>query len=407
MCTIIKFAFKDIFRRKRRSAGITISFALIGCIVTLLYALNSITKTSVTATLWDIGAHSVAYIPRLSTEGCCVQVYVSERYNPEREGFIVNNINTNLISPDLVERIRQSPNVADAAPYISFRIRSSLGIGEWLIGGIDLSRPVAYSATVVAQSQVTHGRFISTDQSGGVMLEKEFAEINGFAVGSEIILGEIAYKVEAIVNPPLRPGKANIYMALPDLRKLIATRLDKQVYNPVNAVLIESKGADYHEQAQVDIQKILGQNSRISSFGCNLPGSNVMGISNRMALILMVTLLLFMFLSAFRIQYSSVVFKQYDLAILKSIGWRDQDITWQIITESVIYSLSGGILGVAIATVAFVRLAPEITGSETAMPGFSAFVLGLLVPLAGGILSGLLASGKVESVNPAEVLRRL
>lgn len=384
-----------------------VTFALIGCVVVLLYTLISATRTSVTAALWDMGAHSVAYIPRLQTEGCCVQIYTTQLYDPEREGFIVNNVTTNLIRPDLVERIRQSPNVADAAPYLSFRIRATTGNGEWQIGGIDLSRPVAYSATVVAQSQVTDGRFITPHQPGGVMLEKEFAEINGFSVGSDIIIGETPYNVEAIVNPPLRPGKANIYMSLPDLRKLVFARLDIQVYNPVNAVLIESKGADYHLHAQEDIQKILGQDSRISSFGCSLPGSNVMGISNRMALVLMVTLLMFMFLSAFRMQYSSVVFKRYDIAILKSIGWKDQDITWQVITESVIYSLAGGFLGVVVAVAVFARMASVFTGSETTMPGLTACLLGLLVPLAGGTLSGLLASGKVESINPAEILRKL
>ena len=241
-----RYAWREVFRRKRRSAAATVSYFMVGAVVVVISSIAGITRDTTQSVLWDIGAHSVAYIPRLTIEGCCVQTYATDLYDPDREGFIANNAPTNLIPGNIVETIRQSPWVADASPYLMFRIRSSLGRGEWTLGGIDLTRPVAYSATVVAGSQVVQGEFIKPGDDDLIMIEQEFASVYGLEPGSVLKLGERLYMVGAVVNPPLRPGKANIYMTLQGLRDLISTRLEVKVEDPVNAVLIESLGARYH-----------------------------------------------------------------------------------------------------------------------------------------------------------------
>jgi hypothetical protein len=138
-----RYAWKEIKRRKLRSAGAILSYVLVGGIVVVISSLATITRDASHSVLFDMGAHSVAYIPRLTTEGCCIQKYATDLYDPDREGFIVNNAPTNIIPVELINKIRQSPNVSDASPYLMFRIRSSVGIGEWLLGGIDLTRPKA------------------------------------------------------------------------------------------------------------------------------------------------------------------------------------------------------------------------------------------------------------------------
>src|SRR4030042_5077494 len=225
MSDSFRYAWKEIKRRKRRSIGAILSYLLIGALVVVVSSLAGITRDSAQTVLWDIGAHSVAYIPRLTLQGCCIQTYATDLYDPDREGFVVNNAPTNIISADLVEKIRQSPNVKDAALYLMFRIRSSLGNGELLLGGIDFTKPVAHSATVVAEKQVVEGKFLRPDDIDQVMVEQEFASIYKLGVGSDLQLGDSIYKVVAIVNPPLRPGKANIYMTISDLRELVAARL--------------------------------------------------------------------------------------------------------------------------------------------------------------------------------------
>lgn len=402
----IRFAWKEIIRRKSRTTGAILSYFMVGAIVIIVASLATITHNKTQSVLWDMGSHSVAYIPRITTEGCCIQKYATDNYDPDREGFIVNNAPSNIIPAELIKKIQESPNVLDASPYLLFRIRASLGSGEWLLGGIDLTRPKSYPATVVAQSQVLEGRFLTPDDKNMVMLEKEFASVHKLGAGGEIQLGDQMYKIAAVVKPPLRPGKANIYLSLPDLRELVDSRLQEQTGSELaNAVLIESKGAKYHKQALEDVNNILGQTSRITSFGCSRPGSLAMGISEKTALIITAIVVLSMFLLAMKIQFSSVVQRRFDIGVLKAIGWQNKNIISQIISESLFYALTGGILGVITAYIIVFSLPSEIISGKNGGFNITILLTGLLLPLIGGLLSGIIASIRAVRMQTANILR--
>jgi putative ABC transport system permease protein len=407
MSDSFNYAWKEVRRRKKRSTGAILSYVIVGGIVVIVSSLAGITRDSAQGVLWNMGTHSVAYIPRLTLEGCCVQTYATDLYDPDREGFVVNNAPTNLIPEAFIASVRQSPYVADAAPYLMFRIRSSLGRGEWTLGGIDLTRPVAYSATVVDKLQVAEGEFLNPGDNDMVMVEQEFASVYGLEAGSGLQLGDRMYKVAAIVNPPIRPGKANIYMTLSGLRELIATRLDVAVENPTNAVLVESLSAKHHEQAWADVAEILGQSSRISSFGCGSgPGVTAMGIHENTAWTITAIVVLCMLLLAMKIQYSSVVQRRFDIGVLKAIGWRDHNVVSQIMTEAVLYAVPGGIIGIVIAYVALFFFLPAdlLAGRESVVDPLIVLA-GLLIPIIGGLAAGVLSSLKAVRLQAADILR--
>jgi putative ABC transport system permease protein len=407
MNATLKYAWKEIKRRKRRTFGIVLSFTIIAFIIVFVSTLARLTRDTTQSVLWDIGSHSVAYIPRLTVEGCCIQSYTTDRYDPDREGFLINNAPTNIIKPEQIDRIRRSPYVKDAAPFLMFRIKASTGTGEWVLGGLDLSRPVAYSSTVVAQKQLVEGNFLLEGDRHSIMVEKEFAAVHQLKPGSALTLGDSVYNVAAIVNPPLRPGKANIYMSLSDLRELVDTKLDEPINDPINAVLVESKGAKYHEKANADISRILGTNSRISSFGCYRPGTFSLGINWNTARAITLLVILSMFFLAVKIHFSSVVERRYDIGVLKAIGWRDQNVISQVMTESVLYSIAGGLIGITLALPALAWLPSSLTGGKDPMPGWWFIIAGILLPVAGGLLAGIISSGKAVRMNPAEILRVL
>ena len=402
----LRYAFKEIKRRKSRSAGAILSYFFVGAIIVVISSLATITSNRTQSVLWDMGAHSVAYIPRLTIEGCCIQKYATDLYDPEREGFIVNNAPSNIIPAELVRKIQESPNVLDASPYLMFRIRSSLGSGEWVLGGIDLTRPKSYPSTVVAEKQVLKGRFLRPDDKNLVMLEKEFASVYKLDVGGDLQLGDRMYRIVAIVHPPLRPGKANIYMSLPALRELVDSRMEEPIGSELaNAVLIESKGAKYHKQALEDINNILGQTSRITSFGCSQPGSIAMGISEKTALTITAIVVLCMFLLAMKIQYSSVVQRRFDIGILKAIGWPDKNIISQIMYEALFCAITGGIAGVIIACIIVFSLPADLMSGKSTIVNISVLAAGIFLPLVGGLFSGIIASFKAVRTQTSDILR--
>ena len=408
MTDSLRYAWKEIKSRKRRSIGAILSYMLVGGLVVIVSSLATITRDSAQSVLVDIGAHSVAYIPRLTIEGCCIQKYATDRYDPDREGFIINNAPSNIIPGEIINKIQQSPNVADASPYLMFRIRSSIGSGEWVLGGIDLTKPVAYRSTVVAEKQVVTGKFLQPEDKNLIMIESEFASVNKINVGSDLQLGNNRYKVAAIVQPPLRPGKANIYMSLNDLRELVATRLDEPLGNDIaNAVLVESKGAKYHQQALEDINVILGQSSRISSFGCSQPGISAMGISDNTAWTISAIVILCMFLLAMKIQYSSVIQRRFDIGVLKAIGWSNRDVFSQIMTEAMFYAVAGGLAGIIIAYIVVFSLPADLMSGRESKVSYIILVAGILLPLAGGMMSGILASFKAVHLQTAKILRMI
>jgi putative ABC transport system permease protein len=407
MYDALNYAWREIGRRKKRSAGIILSYMAAGAIIVLAASLSGATRNTTHRVLWDIGAHTVAYIPRLTIEGCCIQTYSTERYDPDREGFVANNAPTNLIFDEQIRLIRQSPNVADASPYLMFRIRSSLGTGEWILGGLDLTRPVAHAATVVAESQAVKGRFIRPGEDDLIMVEQEFAGVYNMEVGSSLMLGDKTYRIAAIVNPPLRPGKANIYMSLPALQDLVLSRLDESVEKPVNAVLVESVGSLYHEAAWADISDILGQGSRISSFGCWRPGVTVMGITASTAWIITAVAFIGMLLLAMKIQLTSILLRRFDIGVLKAIGWSDESIIVQLMTESLICSLAGSAAGI-LAALGILQLLPaEITTSSRVAVEPAILLAGMFMPVLGGIVSGWIVSVKAVRLKTADILRTL
>ena len=403
-----RYAWKELRRRKIRTLGTITSFVIIAVIVVVITTLLIDTRDATRVVLWDIGAHSVAYVPRLERDGSSVQLYGSSLFDPDREGFVVNNAPSNLISPEQIRKIQQSPNVLEASPYLMFRIRSSSGAGEWVLGGIDLTRPKAYPATVVAGSQVLEGHFLKPGDKNLVMVETEFASTHNLKTGSDLVLGDRTYKVAAIVQPPLRPGKANIYMSLPDLRELVSSRLREPVSKDLaNAVLIESKGARYHKQAQADINEILGQSCCISSFGCSKPGVMAMGISENTAWTIIGIIILFMFLFAMEIQYSSVIKRRQDIGILKAIGWNNREVVSQIMAEAVICSVIGGTAGVLLACIVLILLPPVQSAGAFSLFKPAILAAGFLLPVSGGIISGLVASAKAAGTRTAETLRTI
>lgn len=403
-----RYAWKEIKRRKRRSAGAILSYVLVGAIIVVVVSLATTTRDTTQSVLWEMGGHSVAYIPRLTIEGCCIQKYATDLYDPDREGFIINNAPSNIIPGEIVKKIQKSPNVSDASPYLMFRIRSSIGNGEWILGGIDLTKPVAYRSTVVAEAQVVAGKFLTLEDKNLIMIESEFASIYKLNLGSDLQLGDRMYKVTAIVQPPLRPGKANIYMSINDLRELVASRLDEPLGDDIaNAILVESKGAKYHQQALADINSILGQSSRISSFGCSQPGISAMGINENAAWTISSIVILCMFLLAMKIQYSSVLRRRSDIGILKAIGWRDRNVVAQIMAETFLYALTGGIAGVIIAYIILNLLPAELMSGKDTLIEPLILVAGLSLPLAGGLISGVVSSVKAVHMQTADILRSI
>jgi putative ABC transport system permease protein len=114
-----------------------------------------------------------------------------------------------------------------------------------------------------------------------------------------------------------------------------------------------------------------------------------------------------MFLLAMKIQYSSVVQRRFDIGILTAIGWQNRTIVSQIMAEALFYAFTGGIVGVVIAYIIVFSLPADLMSGKATIVNGLILAAGLLLPLAGGLISGAIASIKAVRTQTADILRMI
>lgn len=395
-----RYAWRNVMRRPSRAVAICLGYAIVTATTVATLAAARATRDNVVRTLWDIGAHTMAFLPLCAGQGCSVGV------RDPHEGFEANGAPTQLFSAKVVERLRRSPHIADASPYLLFRIRPRPNDAGWLIGGFDASRPTAFAATVAAPSQVTEGRFLKPEDRGVVMLDQEFAQTHRFRVGDSISLGDLTVTVVGIVNPPIRPGKAHLYMTFEDARAAIIPRLLTPFGDAVNAVLVESRSAFDHPAAQQEIRQILGTQSRLTSYSCGIPGSRAMRVHLNTAAAIMLLVAIGMSLLVLRLQSAEFLERRFEIAVLKAIGWSARAVGGPLAIEVLLLACAGCCAGAA-AAAAFVGWMPHVMASWAGVRiDTLATLLSLAWTIGLGLLSVALGVGTAMRTAPARLLRR-
>ncbi|UCE57516.1 MAG: FtsX-like permease family protein, partial [Candidatus Bathyarchaeota archaeon] len=171
--------------------------------------------------------------------------------------------------------------------------------------------------------------------------------------------------------------------------------------------------AEYLDEVKMAVLEALeayiGRKGTIVGYGCDVQARNIIPITEESAWIISTILAASVILFSLKTQLGSVVERTKEIGILKAIGWTDSDITIQLMLESVLQGLAGGIIGVCIGY-AFAFLFPSlnlISAEEfTLTISPLAISIGLAAALVGGALAGTLPALKAAKLQPAESLRR-
>lgn len=398
MTDTLRCAYQELTRRKLRT-GITILGYSLAVGVTLILGTGLLqARRDSAAILRHTGTHFVAFMPADRT--MCPPCAARWAETASTEGFVCLGVPAGLIPAEFLSMVRQVEGVAQAAPYLQVRLRDLNDQHLFTIGGFDPNDDLVVGTTCCAQGDVVAGSFLTPQDRGQVMLEQAYARLRKLRAGDRIRFYDRAFTIKGVVNPGIRPAKADIYMPYEDACWMIGQALPEfDIPQPFNTLLVEVANSQDQEQVMRDVKK-LWPDIMISSYACYLPAAQVLTINQEVVLALMIVVSLAVVLLAAKTQVTSLVERRHDLGVLKAIGWSNRVIAGQLLTESLLQAGVGAGLGLVFA------MGVSITRTAAPPPlPLTVTVLGLA--LLGGLVATLVPVWMTARQRPTVLLRSL
>ncbi len=407
----ISVAWREQRRRPGRSLAVMLGFllavsAFLG--FSLLFHADRLAEDEI---LRRVGGYFAAFAPLPST-GVATPPAELPRVKDASEGFIANTILTCLFPRSLVTELLAVDGVAEAVPVLLFRMRSRQDAHMFTLGGIDMSRPLAVERTCCAPADVKSGVFLglATGSEGpGAMLDDGYAAVRGLGVGETIDIGGIGFRVTGIINTGVRPVHADVYLVWDDAVKTLSPLLDEPIGDRANVFLVAVTSVLKQNAAIAGVKNITG--SVVTSYNCYKPASKVVGINEKAAGILAIVLYGVAVLFSLKSQLAALVERRREFGILRSIGWSDRIIGAQLVWEAFLPAAIGVMGGVLVGLSVFTLLGMPVL-KQAGLPWRAALDAGLIargviLALAGSVLTGFVAALLVRRTSPAEALRTI
>jgi len=396
------YALKELWRHKGRTGANVLGYTIAVAIIVALLSIAQSYDTVAQGLLKKTGVRFIAFAPETQTP-------------PEsRQGhFSVGDVRTQLIGGSKLETVRKLPGVADASPYLLFKMYHPEDRVTLNIGGL-LTDPIISPATqnnVCSPLIIREGRFLAPGEQGEVVVvEEAYARSARLHANDTLRAFGRQFKVVGVANCGIVAARADLYAPIGVVQE-IARQYGKYPLGEgdMNVVLVEVADARIELEVLRSVQKVLGVGAT-SKYACDEWAAKILGVTDKRVLASSLIIALFVILFAAKSQLAAVVERTRDIGILKALGWSGSRVMGQILMESITQALMGGIVGSAIAILAVLGLRWSKVGAGQGITmgiSYLAIVAGMVLVLIGGILAGILPAWKAFRLKPAEALRRL
>ena len=414
------YLWRELRRRMRQAIFIAVGLALgIGLVITVTAASAGVknAQASVLHSLYGVGTDiTVTKAPTASSGGgggfgFGFRQQIGTRTRPKAGSKINNNTLTSegtlaSMGSSAVTTVTKLQNVAAAAggltltdrtvtgtvPALNFNGSGGGGFGgggggtigggnsssfganfnvnSFVVNGVDIANG---ELGPLSTGKVSSGRTLAAaDASSDVALvDSSYATQNKLKVGGTIAIGNSKatatnFKVVGIVTEPAGANPADVYIPLGVAQTLANMK------NDVNTIYVSATSGQNISSVASAISKsvpgstVTDQNTLASEVTGSI--SSAASLANNLGKWLAIAVLAAAFLLASLLTLSAVSRRVREFGTLKALGWKSRRITGQVMGESIVIGLAGGVLGVALGF-AGAALVGKFSGPLTATVG--------------------------------------
>ena len=280
----------------------------------------------------------------------------------------------------------------------------------------------AYST--VRNAPVTLGRFISTADNdktamvavlGTTVVEDLFGSASVNPVGQTIRINRQNYEVIGVLESKGTNGPQNQDDVIMVPLHTAQLKLGGAGTTTVKTINLQVRSADEMDLAQAQVTAIMRSRHKLAAgadddFLVRNQAdilSSVTSTSNTFTTLLgsiAAISLLVGGIGIMNIMLVSVTERTREVGLRKAVGAKRGDILVQFLTEAIVISALGGLIGVVLGVGGAQVIAPLLGASSAVVTGQSV-VLAVAVSLAIGVFFGLYPANRAAGLNPIEALR--
>lgn len=250
----------------------------------------------------------------------------------------------------------------------------------------------------LADLKITSGSIFHDDKNE-IVVGKLFAEDQNKTVGDEISISGKDFKIEGIYETGDANSDGSAYTSLKTVQNLTGdegniSNVYVKVDKGVDAQSVKDKiNASYGDNISVvgSIMEMENMKSMLdmlngASWGISLLAIIIggLGIINTMLM--------------------SVFERTREIGVLKAVGWSNKRVLGMIIGESVVITLTAGIIGSIVGVIGVQLIAPMM-GGMSAVYSLDTFIQAFGIALIVGVLGGIYPAIKAIKLPPTEALR--
>ncbi len=375
---MIDIAYKNIMRQKSRTAftvlGIIIGIAVIVALGSFAEGINSFFQST-----FEISAGKIM----VQQEGA---------------GSFQTGFSGSDITDEQIEKIMDIDGVKDVAPMNFYIESEGLGFGmpDMMVVGIDPEKSHYFIGENIGMYS---GKKLEESDTNVMMIGKNMADEKNIGVGDFIAIKDMEFEVIGIIELTNNNQiDNNIITNIRDLKEAMGI----DTYQMLYIIPEDVKDAERIAEDITDADETL---AAITSKDFARVASNVVN-----------NIRLFMFgigaiaafvggLGVLNTMIMAVMERRREIGVMKAIGASNRKVLMQILTESVLISLFGGLIGLLLGGVGALILVMATGGEIPATITIGLAASSMAFALLLGVLGGIYPAWEAAKIDPVEALR--